>query len=834
MTPISDLLRAAFLQDQPRDQEQKHPLPPDPISIPYYSFVTKVDLLNYSEPGKHIIFNKTLVTRTTFKDHLEHRGQTGRYLLEEVPVNIPIERRQYFNLTARAATRELRRDLTWALCLANVEHIKELVIPIMDITRYVALVPRLKVLSKVTFLLDKGFQVTTRYGPTYTPAEQEQLELQKSKRILAFEEMVSFVQEHRRVSPHVLKRGRSCRDPYASNDDCPEEHQFRLLQALPPLISPSVLDQQNWPQFVAKAHETDLSLRRRSQVVLSFTGAVFSRVIVPFLDDDTFQWAVDERKQHDAEIVAGRTPLRPLVPLRIFATKYDRPAFGRQLNDVAFAFGGTLEDITEAIDAISRCPRLSHIFLKDRRQEYQLDEVVYWTPTKPPLLKELALEGTPAISFHPDILHGTTNLTDLKLEIFTLRVDVAFIPPAEELDGADDESIDDNNKNANSPPTHESVPRKRPTWTWDWHLPNLVSLTLNTEFGYRFKFRMLAGTPNLVRFNVGIGSQFGQHRRTVGIADLLQPGYQHPAMDRSQNQEQQRQRRILGRHVVGDIDNSGSPIELEENDDKFWKDFEYVHVPALKYLTLTGPWSLDGRVLEVLFGKVAPGVENLIMSSEGHSVCERVKATSEHLHALESAHLCVDGVTDESLSKVGMKPDSSRTTQGNYLLVEPPVGRTVASPAHIEKVAPNMSFSSMIAERRSVRIENRILHPCSRSVIGRTLARLPVHGMVLEMTPSIHSRGIFGGHTMPRHIQLAGISAPKECLWEYPYSALDRASFEVQSDILVLVSPESAHLVPQNAFVIRANSAFQGIIPASVRPPFRLPASHIKSNLLML
>ncbi|KAG0058591.1 hypothetical protein BGZ89_001157 [Linnemannia elongata] len=737
---ISDLLRAAFLQDQPTDQEQKHPFPPDPISIPYYSFVTKVDLLNYSEPGKHIIFNKTLVTRTTFKDHLEHRRQTGRYLLEEVPVNIPIEQRQCFDLTARAATRELRSDLTWALCLANVEHIKELVIPIMDITRYVALVPRLKVLSKVTFLLDKGFQVTTRYGPTYTPAEQEQLELQKSKRILAFEEMVSFVQEHRRVFPHVLKLGRSCRDPYASNDDCPEEHQFRLLQALPPLISPSVLDQQNWPQFVAKAHETDLSLVKTIQPCSFFaprappkpSGPFFHRcrvlesVIVPFLDDDTFQWAVDERKQHDADIVAGRTPLRPLVPLRIFATKYDRPAFGRQLNDVAFAFGGTLEDITvssnwwkrltdhEAAlkfsigegncswdlprlsklkvnmrqilirihpDAISRCPRLSHIFLKDRRQEYQLDEVVYWTPTKLPLLKELALEGTPAISFHPDILHGTTNLTDLKLEIFTLRVDVAFIPPAEELDGADDESIDDNNKNANSPPTHESVPRKRPTWTWDWHLPNLVSLTLNAEFGYRFKFRMLAGTPNLVRFNVGIGSQFGQHRRTVGIADLLQPGYQHPAMDRFQNQEQQRQRRILGRHVVGDIDNSGSPIELEENDDKFWKDFEYVHVPALKYLTLTGPWSLDGRVLEVLFGKVAPGVENLIMSSEGHSVCEWVKATSEHLHALESAHLCVDGVTDESLSKVGMKPDSSRTTQGNYLFVEPPAGRTVASPA---------------------------------------------------------------------------------------------------------------------------------------------------------
>ncbi|KAG9069519.1 hypothetical protein KI688_010422 [Linnemannia hyalina] len=225
-------------------------------------------------------------------------------------------------------------------------------------------------------------------------------------------------------------------------------------------------------------------------------------------------------------------------------------------------------------DVFSRCPRLSRIFLVDRREEYRLDEVVRWTPTELPLLKELVLNGTPAISFHPDILHSTTNLRDLDLGMFTSGADVTFIPPAEELDCADDDNIDDNNKNNDSLSTYGSVPRKQPTWTWDWYLPNLLSLKLNAEFGYRFKFRMLAGTPNLT---------------------------------------------LERQHVVGDIDNSSSPIELEENDDKFLKDFEYVHVPALKNFTLTGPWSLDRRVLEVLFGKVAPGVQDLIMSSEGHN-----------------------------------------------------------------------------------------------------------------------------------------------------------------------------------------------------------------------
>ncbi|KAG9069509.1 hypothetical protein KI688_010412 [Linnemannia hyalina] len=678
---ISDLLRAAFLQVQPTDQERYHPLPPEPISIPYYSFVTKIDPSDYWVPGNGNFFNMTLADRTTLKNHLEHRGQTGRYLLEEVPVNIPMEQQQHFDLAARAATRELRSDLTWALCFANAEHIQELLIPIMDITRYVALVPRLKVLSKVTFLLDKGFQVKTRYRRTYTPAEQEQLESQKLMRILAFREMISFVQEHCRLFPHVLKLGRCRKDPYASNRDCPKEYEFRLLQALPPLISPTVLDQQNWTQFVVKAHETDLSLLKAIQPSSVFSRRTSSKshalvvdgpflhrcrvlesVIMPFLDDDTFQWAVDERKQHDADIAAGWTLPRPLVPLRIFSTNYGQPAFGRQVNDVAFAFGRTLEKISASSewwerltdheaalefsigegdnswdlprlsellvhmrkilisihpDVISRCPRLSRIFLVDRREEYRLDEVVRWTPTELPLLKELVLNGTPAISFHPDILHSTTNLRDLDLGMFTSGADVTFIPPAEELDCADDDNINDNNKNNDSLSTYGSVPRKQPTWTWDWYLPNLLSLKLNAEFGYRFKFRMLAGTPNLVRFIVGIGSRSGQHKRTIGIADLIKPGYQHLAMDRFLDQEQQRQRWTLERqHVVGDIDNSSSPIELEENDDKFLKDFEYVHVPALKNFTLTGPWSLDRRVLEVLFGKVAPGVQDLIMSSE--------------------------------------------------------------------------------------------------------------------------------------------------------------------------------------------------------------------------
>ncbi|KAG0372852.1 hypothetical protein BGX24_012493 [Mortierella sp. AD032] len=64
-----------------------------------------------------------------------------------------------------------------------------------------------------------------------------------------------------------------------------------------------------------------------------------------FLAGDAFQWAVNERKQYDADIAVGLTPWRPLVHLLNFEFEYRKPVYGRQINDVAFEFGRTLECI---------------------------------------------------------------------------------------------------------------------------------------------------------------------------------------------------------------------------------------------------------------------------------------------------------------------------------------------------------------------------------------------------------------------------------------------------------------------------------------------------------
>ncbi|KAF9149893.1 hypothetical protein BG015_008284 [Linnemannia schmuckeri] len=68
--------------------------------------------------------------------------------------------------------------------------------------------------------------------------------------------------------------------------------------------------------------------------------------------------------------------------------------------------------------------------------------------------------------------------------------------------------------------------RWQPIRTWDWELPMLATLQLDSEFAYTFQFRMLVGTPNFVSLSVDIGSRSSDlHKRIIRVADLLlKPG----------------------------------------------------------------------------------------------------------------------------------------------------------------------------------------------------------------------------------------------------------------------------------------------------------------------
>ncbi|KAK3845587.1 MAG: hypothetical protein J3R72DRAFT_436127 [Linnemannia gamsii] len=297
---------------------------------------------------------------------------------------------------------------------------------------------------------------------------------------------------------------------------------------------------------------------------------------------------------------------------------------------------------------LSLLPSMVSLNLEDKRSRYSLADVVHWEPAEMPNLVRLTLVGTPAISFHPDTLKSTRDLTHLILNMEHGDV-YSYIPDPEEFEEVGQgeeasESDSDENNSLSSP----SFSRRHPAWTWDWYLPKLTHLSLTSEFAYRFQFQMLAGTPNLAYFSVGIDSFSGKHKRTVGIADLIRPGFQHPAvtyvLDMEREQQEERKRLPYwdpeAYHPLGEEDgeeDEEAVKEKEDEEDEIWQEFEFLHISVMKDVFLIGPWMFDYRALKVLFGKVAPNIENLsLQGCYGFTVSGWVQSTSEHLHSLKS------------------------------------------------------------------------------------------------------------------------------------------------------------------------------------------------------
>lgn len=225
---ITNLLRAAYLSNKPAGQND-HQLSTELTSVPYYWFVTTIDFQLLAYPGRGNITDEDAVLRASFHRFLEEHGYARRYVLDEVSVRLHVMSEQ--SVVSNDACRELRRDFNWALCGVSAERIQSVVIPISQVSCYLALLGRFKVLSGVTFLLDRNL-----LGNDFSlQKDQEIMAKRKVERTQHLEEMLSFVQEHSRLFPNVLATG-FCRGaanmnvvgPFTSG--CPKEYQLQLLQ----------------------------------------------------------------------------------------------------------------------------------------------------------------------------------------------------------------------------------------------------------------------------------------------------------------------------------------------------------------------------------------------------------------------------------------------------------------------------------------------------------------------------------------------------------------------------------------------------------------------------
>ncbi|KAK3815667.1 MAG: hypothetical protein J3R72DRAFT_461520 [Linnemannia gamsii] len=715
--PVSELLRKAFLQDltEPEDLISAH----ETTAIPYHSLITSVGIQPCS-PLKAKVFQST---DAGFVDYLWRCKLADRFVLEGIFELCPTGTSEVMSYVA---TQELLKDLAWALC-ASAERIRSLVIPISDVTRYLSMVGRLELLADVTFVLDKNIRGVEHLNQMSVPTRQEVSTRLRAERIRHVEDMVLFVQEHRRLFPNVLATGR-CIKERLCNVDCPEEYQLRILQLLPPLIKPRSIDHNNWTQFITKAQDTNLSFVKSFEPAFIPENAslhIFSvlesqlqrcRSLEYFkmssINESAFHWAVDERRRYNADIAAGRLPQHALVPLRSFVVRSGKPFAGHQINDVAFAFSNTLESIEisgqwrllgsgqdgpdSTIDDdestwflprlsklmadmgsrhsylhlppefLSRCPRLVTVNLCDRLGEYNLGSVHQWKPAALPHLTSLRLRGTPAATFHPDTLKNTPELVELRLGISRNRAECFYIPPPEQFIGIGHAKTGVFDPNEASTPGAGPSPSP-PIWTWDWELPKLTNLTLVVEFAYRFQFRMLDGTPNLEKFECDVRSLSQLHKRTLRLEDLLSPGFRAATHRSSSPALSDGSTDINNTDKETELKAGVQGLSMEE------KRGEYIRLSALNSFSLIGPWTLSVQVLETLFTKVFPQVKCLdLHDCVGFTPAEWVNSTSSHLHWLTKTAISTRAYRTE-LVRAGLTPGPGRS--GTFVLIDRPPGR---------------------------------------------------------------------------------------------------------------------------------------------------------------
>ncbi|KAK3824151.1 MAG: hypothetical protein JOS17DRAFT_752106 [Linnemannia elongata] len=185
---------------------------------------------------------------------------------------------------------------------------------------------------------------------------------------------------------------------------------------------------------------------------------------------------------------------------------------------------------------LTRCPNLVKASLADDTLGYNWRDVKPCVPAHLPNLESLDLTGWPAYTFHPETLHSASRLTNLSITsnaydsgddrltcyFFENKEDFTdyeyFIPPTKEL--YQSYGIQD----ASSTIPLSPLPAKiRPKWTWDWHLPRLVSIKLSSEFAFLFQFRMLQDCPAVQTLELEIRTTSSTHSRTITNSDTFTP-----------------------------------------------------------------------------------------------------------------------------------------------------------------------------------------------------------------------------------------------------------------------------------------------------------------------
>ncbi|KAF9360967.1 hypothetical protein BGX34_007381 [Mortierella sp. NVP85] len=661
---IPEILRVAYLS-QNQDDLQSTAEQPTPV-FKYGRFIRK--MVPHGDLRRYLL---DVRRNPRVMDYATAHRLYDKYFTE----GLIIDNRDYNRDTnlVSALQIDIYRQLIWTLCQGNRDSIEELSIPLRDIERYIDHADQFKSLSKVIFTVQKIAEPL--YDLPYFSQEEfdrssYELEDRRDRLFLA---MVQFVKQHNSVHQNLLRQV-FVPDSY----DLPETSRYstdsvwsEILSLLPPLHNPRVINRDNLCRLAARLSDTNLS--HVESIILNHLGwatneektlTELGNIQPPFLSrcralkhlemrtlgPDMFQWAVLEKKQQDAEQqqqgIVGRQSSswqHDLVRLRsVIITHKAALKPVEELNDIAFAFGDSLEELSARVkwgqmgiasndlgsssrvvygrnwnlprlrildleerclelhfdlDSLQRCRNLQHLRLTDKVTTYNHRDVRSWSSVNLPHLKSLNLVGSPALFFNMDSLHHSPCLEVLNLETTTSGI-AWYIPPPEDLEREDVDDLLDtitHHSGLHGTPSLSQGPYsivRRSRYTWDWHLPCLSNLDLKAVFAYKFEFQWLQYLPNLHSLHLNTSSTYhGLHERSVTLEDL--------------------QRR---------------PQQQEDEDEGQSSSDRYFSLPKIESFNISGHWMIDSKVLEVLCLIVAPNLREICFGVDcaGHTVQEWV------------------------------------------------------------------------------------------------------------------------------------------------------------------------------------------------------------------
>ncbi|KAK3813655.1 MAG: hypothetical protein JOS17DRAFT_761205 [Linnemannia elongata] len=178
-------------------------------------------------------------------------------------------------------------------------------------------------------------------------------------------------------------------------------------------------------------------------------------------------------------------------------------------------------------ELLAHCPNLVSLDLYDDvTVDYSLEQVIY-DGCFPALLgkcESMTLQGWSALTFHPETLSSMREgLIELSMRTACRRDDLCFILPlplrtAEEglwNDTVVGGELVDNYDGLEDQQQEQEQGRHISgwyRWTWDWELPWLTKLELNSKFAYDFQFQFLASCPLLESLHLNIHTNTAQTR----------------------------------------------------------------------------------------------------------------------------------------------------------------------------------------------------------------------------------------------------------------------------------------------------------------------------------